>query len=445
VAATTTGAKLSEDTVKKLPVPARGNRVTYFAGDTVQGATAPRGFGVRVTKGGARAFILNYRVGAAERRLTIGASPDWSVLKAVRHARELRQQIDKGQDPLADRKASRETAPTVKTVADVLDDFAEQHLRKYLRTGARVERALNDLVKPAIGAAPIYELRRSAIAEMLDRIETGKSQTDAKRGRGAKVLKQRRGGPVAADRTLAYLRKALNWYATRDDDFTSPIVRGMARTSATDRIRDRRLSDQEVRDVWAALDLMTKPAPFPRVMRALLLSAQRRDEVARMRWDEIEDDLWVIPSSRYKTRVAHGVPIATALRDVIGTRPDGAGPYVFTTTLGERPFSGHGKAKMALDAKIAELRERAGREPMKPWVLHDLRRTARTWLSEDRFDENVAEVLLGHLQATIRRTYNKASYAREKHAALDLIAARLSRILNPPAGNVAVWERRAAR
>jgi integrase len=438
-------AKLSEDTVKRLPLPKHGNRVHYFAGDTVQGATAPRGFGVRVTKGGARAFILNYRVGAAERRLTVGAWPTWSVLKAVRYARDLRQQIDKGQDPLADRKASREPTPAVKMVGDVLDDFAEQYLRKNLRTGARVERALNDVVKPAIGSTPIYELRRSAIAEMLDRIEAGKAHTEATRGRGAKPSKQRRGGPVAADRTLAYLRKALNWYATRDDDFTSPIVRGMARTSPTDRIRDRRLSDQEVRDVWAALDLMTTPAPFPRLVRALLLSAQRRDEIARMRWDEIEGDLWVIPSSRYKTRIAHGIPITPALRAVIGTRPAGAGPYVFSTTGGQRPFSGHGKAKVALDTKIAELRKQAGREPMAPWRLHDLRRTSRTWLSEDQFDENVAEVLLGHLQATIRRTYNKATYAREKHDALELIAARLARILRLPADNVTVLERRTAR
>src|SRR5262249_36128140 len=91
-----THGKLSEETVKRLPIPDKGNRVTYFAGATLQGAKAPRGFGVRVTAAGARAFVLNYRLRGREHRFTIGAWPDWSALKAVREARNLRQRIDRG-------------------------------------------------------------------------------------------------------------------------------------------------------------------------------------------------------------------------------------------------------------------------------------------------------------------------------------------------------------
>jgi hypothetical protein len=86
--------KLSQKTIERLSVPARGNHIFYFAGNTIQGAKAPRGFGVRVTASGARAFILNYRLRGREHRLTIGAWPDWSVLKAVREARDLRQRVD---------------------------------------------------------------------------------------------------------------------------------------------------------------------------------------------------------------------------------------------------------------------------------------------------------------------------------------------------------------
>ena len=102
--------KLSEETVKRLPVPERGNRVIYFAGATIQGAKAPRGFGVRVTAAGARAFVLNYRVRGREHRFTIGAWPDWSALKAVREARNLRQRIDRGENPIDDRAPSPATA-----------------------------------------------------------------------------------------------------------------------------------------------------------------------------------------------------------------------------------------------------------------------------------------------------------------------------------------------
>src|SRR6185437_11669678 len=110
---------LSEETIKRLPAPAKGNRVTYFAGAVIQGAKAPRGFGVRVTASGARAFVLNYRLRGREHRFTIGAWPDWSALKAVREARGLRQRVDRGEDPLKD----REPIPATKSVSSVIDDF----------------------------------------------------------------------------------------------------------------------------------------------------------------------------------------------------------------------------------------------------------------------------------------------------------------------------------
>ena len=95
--------KLNEKTINALAVPVAGNTITYFAGATIQGAKAPRGFGVRVTATGARAFVLNYRLRGREHRFTIGAWPDWSALKAVREARNLRQRVDRGEDPLNDR------------------------------------------------------------------------------------------------------------------------------------------------------------------------------------------------------------------------------------------------------------------------------------------------------------------------------------------------------
>src|SRR5580693_10315170 len=104
--------KLSEETIKRLPVPAAGNSITYFAGATIQGAKAPRGFGVRVTAAGARAFVLNYRLRGREHRFTIGAWPDWSALKAVREASGLRQRVDRGENPLEDR-TRRATAANV--------------------------------------------------------------------------------------------------------------------------------------------------------------------------------------------------------------------------------------------------------------------------------------------------------------------------------------------
>src|SRR5215467_6969632 len=114
-----THASLNEEALRRLPGPSKGNPITYFAGAMVQGAKAPRGFGVRVTAAGARAFVLNYRLRGREYRLTIGAWPDWPALKAVREARDLRQRIDRGENPLDDRIP----APATASVAAILDEF----------------------------------------------------------------------------------------------------------------------------------------------------------------------------------------------------------------------------------------------------------------------------------------------------------------------------------
>ena len=238
--------RLSEETIKRLPIPDTGSRITYFAGAMIQGAKAPRGFGVRVTAGGARAFVLNYRLRGREHRFTIGAWPDWSALKAAREARNLRQRVDRGENPLDDRAP----APEIKTVSKVLDDFVARYVRnkeRPLRSADHIESAFDRLVKPRIGKLSVYEVRRSHIADMLDRVED-------------------EAGPVMADRIRAYLRKALAWYAERDDQFnlTAAFVRVRPRANPKDRARTRVLSDEEIRTIWPALGEAGPLAPWSR-------------------------------------------------------------------------------------------------------------------------------------------------------------------------------------
>lgn len=435
--------KLSEAAIKALPVPEAGNEVTYFAGDKLQGKIAPAGFGVRVTAGGSRAFVLNYRVAGRERRYTIGdwqgTGGAWSVIAAVDEALKLRKQVDKGNDPQQAKDDSRATSPASKRVSDLLDDWLARYVNAKdhpLRTAHDIERALERLVKPAIGKLGIYELRRSHVVEMLDTIED-------------------ENGPVMADRTLAYVRKAFTWYAARDDQFNLPIVRGMARTKPKERARQRILADDEIRDVWAALDQVEKPSCYARFVRSLLLTAQRRNEVAKMQWPEIDGETWIIPAERYKTKIENVVPLSKSASDVIGTKPeprkgrDGRplkqGPYVFSTTDGHEPFGGYSKAKRDLDAKVAEIRKKGGRGPIAPWVLHDLRRTGRSLMSRAGVPSDIAERVLGHVIPGVRGTYDRHAYFDEKRDALEKLAAMLDRILHPPAGNVASFDEERAR
>jgi integrase len=411
--------RLSEETIRGLPIPSAGNRITYFAGATIQGAKAPRGFGVRVTAAGAHAFILNYRIRGREYRFTIGAWPDWSALKAVREARDLRQRVDRGENPLEDRTSP----PTAVRVSTVLNDFMVRHVRNKnqpLRSADEYESAFNRLVKPRIGNLGILEVRRSHIIKMLDEIED-------------------KNGPVMADRTLAYLRKAFNWYAARDDQFSVPVVRGMARVKPKERARDRVLSDEEIRAIWPVLGTMGTYGPF---IRTLLLTAQRHGEVAGMSHREIgTDGVWAIPAERYKTKRQNFVPLSQAALTIIKTQQKlGDCDYVFPTKA-KTPYTRSGKNKGKLDkavlaAMVKEARNASTVEPIPNWTLHDLRRTAKTLMIRAGVRPDISERVLGHVIAGVEGTYDRYSYAGEKRDALEKLAAMIDRILNPLPSNV---------
>jgi integrase len=291
-----------------------------------------------------------------------------------------------------------------------------------LRSAADVESALNRLVKPRIGKLGVYELRRSHIAEMLDRIED-------------------EAGPVMADRTRAYLRKALSWYGERDDQFnlTAAFVRVKPRANPKDRARTRVLSDEEIRVIWTVL---SETRTFGAIVKVLLLTAQRRDEVAHMSRREIgHDGIWVIPAERYKTKQPNFVPLTKAVLAIIEAQPKVEDcDYVFPSQV-KTPFSGFGKSKAALDrAVLVAMKKQAKNgakvEPPPNWTLHDLRRTAKTLMVRAGVRPDISERVLGHVIAGVEGTYDRHSYADEKRDALEKLAAMIERILSPLPSNV---------
>ena len=392
----------------------------------IQGAKAPRGFGVRVTAAGSRAFVLNYRLRGREHRFTIGAWPDWSALKAVREARDLRQRVDRGENPIEDRTP----VPATANVASMLDDFVTRHVRNNnqpLRSADEYESAFNRLVKPRIGKLSVYEVRRSHVNKMLDEIEDSN-------------------GPVMADRTLAYLRKAFNWYAARDDEFNVPVVRGMARIKPKERARTRVLSDEEIRIIWPALGAA---GTFGALVKALLLTAQRRDEIAHMSRKEIDEHgIWTIPGQRYKTKKPNHVPLSKAAVALIDGMPKLDDCDLVFPSQVKTPFSGFGKSKVALDrAVLKALQKRAKKgakvHPLPNWTLHDLRRTAKTLMVRAGVRPDISERVLGHVIAGVEGTYDRHSYVDEKRDALEKLAAMIERILKPLPSKVVTLEHRA--
>ena len=171
------------------------------------------------------------------------------------------------------------------------------------------------------------------------------------------------------------------------------------------------------------------PEAFSNIVRVLLLTAQRRDEIGLMRAEEIDCDTFIIPAERYKTGLPNAVPLTNEARQWIGDRKAG---FVFSTTDGKKAFSGYSKAKNQLDDVIAEQRKEAKLKPM-PELR---RRTARSLMSRAGIASDIAEMVLGHKLTGVRSVYDRHSYAAEKRDALEKLAGLIAMILNPPADNV---------
>src|SRR5262249_12219276 len=197
--------------------------------------------------------------------------------RARRAAEALAGKVALGESPLTEREEERRQAVATLTLNQVLDGFVAGRVRgRALRTAAGMASLLDRHVRPQLGTRPVNTIKRREIVELLDQIADKKS-TRSHDGKSRRV----------ADKVLGVLRSALNWHATRDDEFRSPIVPGMAHTSIRELARDRVLTDDEIHSVWRALDSCT-PVAFVRIVRTLLLSGCRLREVSDLQWSEVE-------------------------------------------------------------------------------------------------------------------------------------------------------------
>src|SRR5262245_8449632 len=301
------------------------------------------GFGLQVTAAGHKSFIIQYRSKGRSRRMAIDGV---LTLEAARkRARALLGEVAHDRDPLAERRT--EIARERDTFQAIAESYFARECKK-LRTAADRQRVLKRLVYPRLGAQPIGDIRRSDIVRLLDHLED-------------------ENGAVMADRTLSYIGRIRNWHASRSDEFRSPIVRGMARTSAKERARARVLTDEELRAIWKASEAI--PGPFGALVKFLLLTAARRSEASGMAWEEIKDGVWLLPAARNKVKQDLARPLSGAARNVIGSLQK-LGRYVFTYG-GATPIANLSKPKADLAAACG----------VSDWTLHDLRRTARSLLS----------------------------------------------------------------
>jgi len=343
------------------------------------------GLVLRISTSGTKTFCLHKRINGKMRRLTIGRFPIMSLADARERVRQVLYEIETGR--FEDRTGIEvETKPTL---GDVIPDYIEKHAKVHNRDWKRKEALLAKFT--TMHGKRIDEIKRADVVKACDTIH--------------------KTAPVSANRALAHLKHLMGWCVERGIIEANPIA-GMKPLSK-EKPRERVLTDNELGALWAACD--DEGYPFGDCMKLLMLSGQRRAEVAEMRWSEIdlERRLWTLPSQRAKNGRQHTVPITDAMMYVLHRVPKFIrSDYVFTTT-GKSPVSGFGRLKDRLDKALPEGTE--------PWIIHDLRRTMSTNMAMLGVPQPVTEALLNHktgVVSGVAAIYNVYSYADEKREAL---------------------------
>ena len=335
---------------------------------------------------------------------TLGTTADMKIAEARERAREAIRRTKDGQ------RAIEPPKPKPESVAAVAENWLRRHVEKNKhRTAGEMRRQVDKYILPFWRDRIFVEIKRADITALLDSIEDTH-------------------GPAMADAILTTLRSIAGWVQRRHDDYIPPFVRGMRRVPKEVHDRSRMLTDDEIRRVWEAAGEM---GPFGAFVKLLLLTAQRRDKVASLRWDDVDaKGVWTIRTEEREKGNPGRLQLPKLALDIIEAQPRFVGnPYVFAGRDGHA-LRRNSDAKIKLDAKCG----------IDDWRLHDLRRTARSLMSRAGVLSEHAERVLGHAIDGVEGIYNRHSYDAEKAHALRDLAALVQRIVNPPASNVVSLE-----
>jgi len=387
-----------------------------------------RGFGLKVTPAGTKTYLFQYRMGGRghpTRRYTIGPHGPLTPDEGRNIALELRAKVARGIDPARERAEGRAKAlgGGPKTFGTLAEQFIHRECPRLAR-GVDIASVVRREILPHWGDVPITDLRKRDAQALTDAI------VDADK-------------PAAALKLYEVIKRIGNGFVERDELEVSPFAN--MKPPAKKVVRDRALSSEEISCLWSACS--QNGYPFGPLVQLLLLTGQRRNEVAGMRWSEIDFDAreWIIPGHRSKNGKPHLIPLSVPVLNIFESVPRFDGPHVFTTTSGMRPVSGFSKAKAQLDRLMLQVmkndRTMRGKKTeldvdMEPWRFHDLRRTCRTGMAALGVPEIVCEKVLNHQPAILVKTYNVHAYNAEKRGALERWAQEAMHLARPLPANV---------
>jgi integrase len=395
---------------------------TSGAKDTMLWDDKLSGFGLKVTPTGSKVYVFQYRLGgrgAKVRRYTIGPHGKFTPDGARKEAERLAMLAARGVDPQSE-KVERVRRSVDLAFKPYAERFAEECLRVKWPSSHKYARSLLlSHAVPVLGNKPLPDIRRQDMRAVLAPVKDK---------------------PATAQNLFSVMRRLFRWAVNEGDLEASPIE-GMEPPSGPPS-RDRVLSDRELALVWRAAEGLGYP--FGPMVRLLIVTGARREEVAGLSWSELDrgSAMWSLPSARSKNDLPAATPLsalAVAELDGLAARTGESDQWprkglVFSTT-GETSVSGYSRAKRRLDALIAKLAAKED-EPItvEPWRFHDLRRTLATGLQRLGVRFEVTEAVLNHVggsRAGVAGIYQRHDWAAEKRTALNAWSNHVAAILKP--------------
>lgn len=354
------------------------------------------GFGLRMRAGGSRAWVFQYKLGEKHRRITFGKYPAMGSDAARKQAKEYHAKVGTGADPASDKQTDRRDASkTFDALRTQFLAFKQERMRP--RAYQEIERHLLRHAAP-LDRLQVNKIDRKDVASLLNAVASNS-------------------GRVTSNRVRSSLSSFFAWAMTQDEGQKNNPVVGTAKEEEQE--RQRVLIDQttdDFADKWLELRAVWKAAAageYGTIVKLLILTGQRREEIAGLRWSEIKfaSNVILLPASRTKNKLEHAVPMSPEVRTILESLPRRAGrDHVFGR--GDGGYSGWSRSKERLDEALPEVGE---------WTLHDLRRTTATGMAIIGIQPHIVEAVLNHVsghKAGVAGIYNVAQYLPEKADAL---------------------------
>ncbi len=356
---------------------------------------------LRIGAKGSRTWNFLYKFQGTLRRLKLGDYPDLSLAAARLKAHEAVVTIESGTDPAESVAIEKETYRETTAVGDLAKQFIELYCKPRKRSWQEDERILKMDVLPVLGHKKVTEVTRKDVSSLLDSIVA-------------------RGAPIAANRTLAVVRKMFNWAVDRGDLEANPIAGRSAPTK--EQSRDRVLTDAEIQRFWEGLNRASMDPMTALALKFMLVTAQRLGEVCTLRREHIDQGIWTIPADIAKNGKAHRVPLnPIALSLIDSAREVRHYSVVFSSPRGEDRVMSPTALSHALRKNLEEIQ-------LENFHPHDLRRTAASHITMLGFNRLVVSKILNHADGGITAVYDRHSYDKEKSEALTAWSKKLERL-----------------